>query len=61
VIYEFTKLAYSEGGLRHMSLAFKSHGLNAKAPLVGNPGMVHPGAAKYWREQGIQIQEPVLK
>jgi uncharacterized protein len=61
VIYEFTKLAYSDAGLRHVSLAFKSHGLNAKSPLTGNPGPVHPGAAKYWREQGIQVPDPVLK
>ncbi|MPZ55190.1 MAG: TAXI family TRAP transporter solute-binding subunit [Rhizobiales bacterium] len=61
VIYELTKLAYSEGGVRHLSMAFKSHGLNPKTPLAGNPGPVHPGAAKYWREHVIQIPEPVLK
>ncbi|MBM3531156.1 MAG: TAXI family TRAP transporter solute-binding subunit [Alphaproteobacteria bacterium] len=61
VIYEFTKLTYSEPGTRHVTMAFKSHGLNAKSPLTGNPGPVHPGAAKYWREQGIPIPDPVLK
>ncbi|SLN41973.1 TAXI family TRAP transporter solute-binding subunit [Oceanibacterium hippocampi] len=61
VVYEFTKLTYSDGAINTVGMAFKSHGLNPKDPLAGNGAPVHPGAARYWKEQGIEIPEPTLK
>jgi TRAP transporter TAXI family solute receptor len=62
VVYEFTKLAYSQEAINWVSMAAKGYkDINLKAPLEGNIGPVHPGAAKYWKEHGIQIPEPVLK
>jgi TRAP transporter TAXI family solute receptor len=61
VIYEFTKLAYSDEAIKLVSMAFKGSNLDRKNPLEGNIGPLHPGAAKYWKEIGIQIPEPFLK
>jgi len=61
VAYEFTKLAYSEEAIRQVNLAFKGANLNRKAPLDGNIGPVHPGAAKYWKEIGVSVPAPLLK
>jgi hypothetical protein len=43
------------------AMAFKGQNLNPKDPFEGNIGPVHPGAARYWKEQGIQVPEAVLK
>jgi TRAP transporter TAXI family solute receptor len=61
IVYEFTRLAYSEGCIRSVSMAFKGNNLNRTNPLQGNIGPVHPGAAKFWREIGISVPPPVLK
>jgi len=61
VAYEFTKLAYSEEAIRQVNLACKGANLNRKAPLDGNIGPVHPGAAKYWKEIGVSVPAPLLK
>jgi TRAP transporter TAXI family solute receptor len=61
VVYEFTKLAYSDGAIKSVTMAFKGHNLNRKDPFEGNIGPVHPGAAKFWKEVGVQVPEPVLK
>mgnify|MGYP003382386082 CR=1 FL=1 len=61
VAYEFTKLAYSEECGKQVSTAFAGSNLNRKAPLDGNIGPVHPGAAKFWKESGIAVPEPLLK
>jgi TRAP transporter TAXI family solute receptor len=61
IIYEFTKLAYSEEAIKLVAMAFKGQNLDRKNPLEGNIGPLHPGAAKYWKEIGIQIPEPFLK
>lgn len=61
IAYEFTKLAYSEQCVKQVSTAFKGANLNRKAPLEGNIGPVHPGAAKFWKENGITVPEPLLK
>ena len=61
VAYEFTKLAYSDECVRQVSSAFKGANLNRKAPLEGNIGPVHPGAEKFWKENGVSIPAPLLK
>ncbi len=61
VIYEFTRVAYSDECIKFVDVAYKGHDLNRKTPLVGNIGPVHPGAAKFWREIGLTIPDPVLK
>ena len=61
VVYEFTRLAYSDGAIKSVTMAFKGNNLNRTAPLAGNIGPVHPGAAKFWKEVGLTISEPVLK
>lgn len=61
VVYEFTKLAYSTGAVNTVSMAFKGVNLDASDPLRGNIGPVHPGAARFWEEQGIKLEETFLK
>jgi TRAP transporter TAXI family solute receptor len=61
VVYNFTRLAYSPEAVERVTMAFKGVNLDAKNPLVGNIGPLHPGARKFWEEQGITIPEPALK
>ena len=61
VVYEFTKLAYSEEAIRQVNMAFKGANVNRSDPLGGNIGPVHPGAAKFWKEIGVKYPEPALK
>ncbi len=61
IIYEFTKLAYSDAAIKSVDMAFKGQNLNPKNPFEGNIGPVHPGAAKFWKEVGVQVPEPFLK
>lgn len=61
LVYEFTRLAYSEGAVQKVSMAFKGSNLNRADPLAGNIGPVHPGAAKFWREIGVKVPATVLK
>lgn len=61
VAYEFTRVAYSDECVKQVNTAFAGANLNRKAPLEGNIGPVHPGAAKFWKENGISIPEPLLK
>ncbi len=61
IIYEFTKLAYSPEAAKSVDMAFKGQNLNRKDPFEGNIGPIHPGAAKFWKEVGIQIPESILK
>lgn len=61
VVYEFTKLTYSEAAIRWVTSAFKGHNLNRKNPFEGNIGPLHPGAARFWKEVGAKIPEPFLK
>lgn len=61
VVYEFTKLAYSSGAAASVKMAFSGVNLNAGDPLNGNIGPVHPGAARFWKEMGVEIPEPLLK
>jgi uncharacterized protein len=61
VVYEFTKLAYSQDNIKQVNMAFKGANLNRADPLTGNIAPVHPGAAKFWKEIGVKVPEPVLK
>ena len=61
IIYEFTKLTYSDAAIKSVDMAFKGQNLNPKNPFEGNIGPVHPGAAKFWKEVGVQVPEPFLK
>lgn len=61
VVYEFTKLAYSEDNIKQVNMAFKGANLDRKNPLGGNIAPVHPGAAKFWKEIGVAVPEPQLK
>lgn len=61
IVYEFTRLAYSDGAVQKVDMAFKGSNLDRKHPLDGNIGPVHPGAAKFWAEQGVKVPDAVLK
>ena len=61
IVYEFTRIAYSEACIKSVTMAFKGHNLNRNAPLAGNIAPVHPGAAKFWKEIGLTVPEPSLK
>jgi TRAP-type uncharacterized transport system substrate-binding protein len=47
--------------VRQVNSAFKGANLNRKTPLEGNIGPVHPGAEKFWKENGVSIPAPLLK
>ncbi len=61
VVYEFTKLAYSDAAIRWVTSALKGHNLNRENPFEGNVGPVHSGAARFWKEVGVKVPEPALK
>lgn len=61
VVYQFTKLAYSDDAVRTVSMAFSGVSMDRRDPLQGNIGPVHPGAARYWKEIGVNVPEPYLK
>lgn len=61
IIYEFTKLAYSDEAVKLVDMAFKGQNLDRKNPFEGNIGPIHPGAAKFWKEIGLKIPESFLK
>lgn len=61
IIYEFTKMSYSDEAVKLVDMAFKGQNLDRKNPFEGNIGPIHPGAARFWKEIGIQIPEPFLK
>ena len=61
IVYEFTKLAYSEETIKFVTMAFKGQNLNRNNPFEGNIGPIHPGAVRFWKGLGVQIPEPVLK
>ncbi|KPQ01820.1 MAG: TRAP-type uncharacterized transport system, periplasmic component [Rhodobacteraceae bacterium HLUCCA12] len=61
IVYEFTRLAYSPEAVEHVSMAFKGVNLDASDPLAGNIGPVHPGAQRFWEEQGVEVPEPSLQ
>lgn len=61
IAYEFTRLAYSEECVKQVGTAFAGANLNRTAPLDGNIGPVHPGAARFWKESNIAVPAPVLK
>lgn len=60
-IYEFMKLAYSEEGIKALSVTFRDHDHDSKEPLKNMVIPLHPGALKFWKEKGIAIPEPKQK
>ncbi|MBI2847904.1 MAG: TAXI family TRAP transporter solute-binding subunit [Chloroflexi bacterium] len=62
-VYEFARLAYSQEAVELMNTAFPQHNLYPKNadPLPGMIYALHPGAAKFWKEKGVSIPEPVVK
>ncbi|MCL4744156.1 MAG: TAXI family TRAP transporter solute-binding subunit [Burkholderiaceae bacterium] len=61
LVYDFTRLAYSDGAIKKVEMAFKGSNLNRSNPLEGSMGPVHPGAAKFWNELGVKIPDAKLK
>lgn len=61
IVYEFTRLAYSPEAVEYVTMAFRGVNLDASNPLAGNIGPVHPGAQRFWEEQGIEVPEPTLQ
>jgi len=61
VVYEFTKLAYSQDAIKTVDMAFKGANLDRADPLGGNMGPIHPGALKFWKEIGVKIPPVELK
>lgn len=61
LVYEFTRLAYSSGAISKVTMAFKGANLDRNNPIAGSTGLVHPGAAKFWKEIGVKIPESMLK
>ncbi len=60
-MYEFTRLAYSDGAVSKVNMAFKGANLNRGNPLEGNIGPLHPGAAKFWNELNVKVPDAALK
>ena len=61
LVYEFTRLAYSDGAISKVNMAFKGANLNRGNPLEGNIGPLHPGAAKFWNELNVKVPDAALK
>jgi uncharacterized protein len=61
LVYEFTRLAYSDGAVSKVNMAFKGANLNRGNPLEGNIGPLHPGAAKFWNELNVKVPDAALK
>lgn len=61
LVYEFTRLSYSSGAISKVSMAFKSVNLDRNNPIEGSTGLVHPGAAKFWKEIGVKVPVSMLK
>lgn len=58
LVYDMTKAMYSEAGLEHMlkvTSVAKEMGLDSA--LVGVQIPLHPGAARFWEEMGVEIPE----
>jgi TRAP transporter TAXI family solute receptor len=58
VVYRAVKAIFSAQGLRHM-VAAKSTAKSMRIPdgLRGVSIPVHPGAARFWKEQGLEVPE----
>jgi uncharacterized protein len=58
VVYQALKAIYSEQGLQHMRTAHQAAGeMSIEGGLVGASVPVHPGAVKFWEEQGVTVPD----
>lgn len=58
LVYEMTKAIYSEAGLAHMLAVTSVAGeMGLENAIVGIQVPLHPGAARFWTEQGVAIPE----
>jgi len=60
-VYEFCKLAYTDGCIAGLPKGVHGFWPVNKNPLNGLPIVLHPGALKFWKETGVPIPEPILK
>lgn len=57
-VYDAVKTVFSPEGLKHMVTTKKTFkAMSIKDGLTGVKIPVHPGAAKFWKEQGVEIPE----
>lgn len=56
LVYAMTQAIYSEAGLEHMlAVTNVAREMGADSALVGIQIPLHPGAARYWSEVGVEI------
>lgn len=62
VVYELAKIIYSEDCASYMDSVLPAHDLRNKDPFASIlPIPLHPGAQRFWEEQGATIPEPLAK
>lgn len=60
LVYEMTKAIYSEAGLKHMTtVTAVASEMGLDNALTGLAIPLHPGAARYWQEMGVDIPEAI--
>ncbi len=58
LVYEMTKAIYSEAGLEHMRIVTSvASEMGLDSALTGIALPLHPGAARFWEEMGVEIPE----
>ena len=58
LVYQMTKAIYDQAGLDHMTqVTAVASEMGADNALVGVQIPLHPGAARYWEEVGVEIPE----
>lgn len=61
VVYEALKAVFSEEGLQRMREAHPAAGeMSIESGVNGIPVPLHPGAYRFWQEQGITIPENIV-
>lgn len=60
IVYEMTRLAYSDEGHRHMVQSFRPLvEMTREQALRGLTIPLHPGAQRFWEEVGLEIPERI--
>jgi TRAP transporter TAXI family solute receptor len=61
LVYEMTKIAYSEEGVKYLSNTYKPlKNMGDKKLILGGIKIpLHPGAEKYWKEKGMAIPDNI--
>ena len=60
-VYEMTKLVYEQGGLDHMlQVTSVAKEMGSDNALVGMQFPLHPGAARFWTEMGVDIPDVAM-